>query len=58
MYLEREEEGVLSTPLEGLGEGCTTGYTRKLLSKAREELEAGGFSAGSGAAAQSASPRN
>ena len=36
---EREEvEGVLSVPLEGLGEGCTTGYTRKLLSRAREEL--------------------
>ena len=39
VYLERaEEEGVLSVPLEGLGEGCTSGYTRKLLSRAREEL--------------------
>ena len=39
VYLEREEvEGVLSVPLEGLGEGCTTCYTRKLLSRAREEL--------------------
>ena len=40
-YLGREEEvveGVLGVPLEGLGEGSTTGHTRKLLSRAREEL--------------------
>jgi hypothetical protein len=39
VYLEQdEEEGVLSTPLEGLGDRCTSGRTRKMLSKAREEL--------------------
>ena len=38
VFLEREEEGVLSVPLVGLGEGCTSGYTRKLLTRAREDL--------------------
>ena len=38
LHMEREEKGVLSTPLKGLGERFTSGYTRKLLAKAREEL--------------------
>ena len=29
---------MLGVPLEGLGEGSTTGHTRKLLCRAREEL--------------------
>ena len=35
VYLGREEvvEGGLGVPLEGLGEGSTTGHTRKLLCK-------------------------
>ena len=37
-FLGRELEGPLAATLEGLGEGSTTGATRKLLSKAREEL--------------------
>ena len=36
--LGREFEGPLSVPVAGIGEGSTTGATRKLLSRAREEL--------------------
>ena len=45
-YLGREVEGVLAVPLEGLGEGSTSGATRKLLSRAREELRLEVFQAG------------
>ena len=36
--LGREFEGPLSVPVAGIGEGSTTGATRKILSRAREEL--------------------
>ena len=37
-YLGRDLEGPMASPVAGVGEGSTTGATRKLLSKAREEL--------------------
>ena len=36
--LQEELEGPLATPLIAFGEGCTTGYTRKLIVQQREKM--------------------
>ena len=40
IFLEEDLEGPLAIPLVALGEGCETGYTRKLLVQQRERLRA------------------